>query len=95
MRKTCSKCGKKVTANLKNFYSDIKTNDGLSNNCKSCQKEYVKNTRKNESYRLYNNAYMNNYSKYKRNTITEKDFLNVILSLKKEYGIGMNSRSKV
>lgn len=91
--KRCSTCGNIYKATTKKFYKNLSHQDGLSNNCKVCQKNYVI-----ENY-LNNSNYYNKYSslrnKYNTDKISYNIFVKNVSELKSRYGIGSNSRSLV
>lgn len=44
--KRCTKCGQELT--LDNFYRRSESPDGLQNNCKACQKESSRDSKRNQ-----------------------------------------------
>ncbi len=85
--KRCSKCGKIVKANLDNFYRDASscTKDGLSNNCRDCQKEYAYNWT-NEHYEYFK-KYVNLKNKLKNSKMSFQEFSDTLNTLKDQYQI--------
>ena len=89
--KRCSTCGRIIKADLKNFYRDSCHIDGLSNNCKVCQRGYTDNYY--EDHKEYYSKYKSLKCKWKNNKIPFSIFVGNVSELKDRYGIGSNSRS--
>jgi len=79
-KKECPVCGE---TNLKNFFKNVSSKDGLQNNCKTCQTNYAK-----EHY-LKNKEYVSHWSvlnKQRRaGLITEATFNKKVKLLKAIY----------
>lgn len=86
--KKCSICG--IVANTKNkleylFYNDVATEDGFSNCCVECQKQFVADyTERNKEYIRERARLFNQYKKKKMKT---SEYIDARFALAKQFGI--------